>query len=51
MSRGLSCDSERKTIDLGHQTEDRKRPEITQGEKSKSGIEREIPPLSEVNEG
>jgi hypothetical protein len=39
------------TVDLSPQTEERKRPEMTQGEKSKSGIEREIHPLSEVKEG
>jgi hypothetical protein len=44
------CDSDSKTIDLRHQTEERKRPEMTQGEKNEWGIEREIPPLSEVNE-
>jgi len=45
-SKLVGCDSDSKTIDLRHQTEGRKRPEVMQREKSKSGIEGEIPPLS-----
>jgi hypothetical protein len=39
----MGLDSDRMTIDLRHQTEERKRPEITQGKMSRPGIEREIP--------
>jgi hypothetical protein len=51
MSTVQNCDSDSKTTDLRHQTEEPKRPEIAWEDKSKSGIEREISPLSEVKEG
>jgi hypothetical protein len=46
----LICDSNSKTVDHRHQTEDPEGPEMMQREKSNSET-REIHPLSEVKEG
>jgi hypothetical protein len=45
------CDLDNKTIDLRHQTERRKRPEIAYEEETKSGAWKQISPLCGVEQG